>query len=585
MTTSTSTNTRMSAGETPAHVRWVGGEAGHRSFFGGTHSRTRIGGVGVFVAFGMVGMVLGGGIPVLLVALAGVGVVLLVTQRTHNGTIQERRRKHARWAARRRLGTDRFEPFTEARWDDVEAGLRSTAASIRRGALVAARRVRVNPDGSDGMGWLAHGVHRPGIAWHAPVGEQPYLSVAFSVSGQLRGMETAAALNRAAVGWGTFLAHRAAPTSLIRDVQTLTRVLPPDTARHDFWYDTHREYDNPAHTSAHTSAQAGVLRAQQASYADVRHLASADAMVQRHFVILSWPITQAFTDAAAKYGPGRDGWRALMAEQIDASLAGLRQARMGQVASLTARQTAAVIMHQQNPSIPIDLLAARHIDPLSVGIGSYDEYSAHVVDGGYDPTVLTDGDPVSAAPGVTWWHRTAAIHGEDLAHAGRSPLWTLDLMIGRELDVIRSVSFHLHLVPAAQAKAQARQDVVRDTAGLYAQRRKGVLVSDEHEGLLTAAERRRQDLAAGSHHHGVTWVGYVTVTAPTRDDLAQASRRLESVCQTGLGIERLEWLDSYQAAASGTTWPIGRGLRPETTTTATRLVNALAGRGEKEALS
>ncbi len=398
------------------------------------------------------------------------------------------------------------------------------------------------------------------------------------MSGQLRGMETAGALNRAATSWGKFLAHRSAPVSLIRDVQTLTRVLPPDTAKHDIWYDSKREPREEA-------ASVALYDAQQGSYAEVRGRAAADAMVQRHFVVLSWPLTPAFTEAAKKYGPGRDGWRALMAEQIEASLHGLREARMGQVNYLTARQTAAVIMHQQNPSIPIDLRSARHITPLSVGIGSHDEYSAHVVDGGYDPTVLSDGDPIEAAPAVTWWHRTAAIHGENLASAGRSPLWTLDLMIGRELDFIRSVSFHMHLVPAAQAKAAARQDVVRDAAGLYAQQKKGAIVSDEAQGLLGAAERRRRDLAAGSHHHGVSWIGYVTITAPTREDLAQASRRLESVCDTGLGIDRLDWQDSFQGAASGTTWPIGRGLRPDNITTAARVMNTLAGRGDKEALS
>jgi hypothetical protein len=567
--------------EQRTHLRWVGGESGHRSFFGGTHSKSRIIGIAIFVIGGMVGMILGGGIPLLIAALVGVGLTMLVTQRTHNGTIQERRRKRSRWAARKRLGTNVFVPYNVAGWDQIQSAAGSADKAERRAAEVASRQMRANPDGSDGMGWLQYGSNMPGIAWHAPVGEQPYLSVAFSVSGQLRGMETAGALNRAATSWGKFLAHRAAPVSLIRDVQTLTRVLPPDTAKHDIWYNSKRE----ARPVGADDASLALWDAQQLSYAEVRRRAAADAMVQRHFVVLSWPLSPLFVESAAKYGPGRDGWRALMAEQIEASLHGLREARMGQVNYLTARQTAAVIMHQQNPSIPIDLRSAKHITPLSVGIGAHDEYSAHVVDGGYDPTVLADGDAIEAAPAVTWWHRTAAIHGEDLASAGRSPLWTLDLMIGRELGFIRSVSFHMHLVPAAQAKAAARQDVVRDAAGLYAQKKKGVIVSDESEGLLSAAERRRRDLAAGSHHHGVSWIGYVTITAPTREDLAQASRRLESVCDTGLGVDRLDWQDSFQGAASGTTWPIGRGLRPDNTTTATRLMNTLAGRGDKEALS
>lgn len=567
--------------KTAPHLRWVGGEAGHRSFFGGTQSPTRVVGLALSIGGAMLWLILGGGVPALIAGLVGVGFSMVVTQRTHNGTIQERRRKRSRWAARRRLGTDTFVPFALAGWDQIQAAARSKDRRERRRAEVAARQMRANPDGSDGMGWLQHGANVPGIAWHAPVGEESYLSVAFSVSGQLRGMETAGALHRAATSWGKFLAHCAAPVSLVRGVQTLTRVLPPDTAKHDIWYDGMRE---PRVASASPEALA-LYDAQQSSYAEVRRRAAADAMVQRHFVVLSWPLTPAFLESAAKYGSGRDGWRELMAEQIAASARDLREARMGQVSPLTARQTAALIMHQQNPSIPIDMRSSRHITPLAVGIGSHDEYSAHVVDGGYDPTVLREEDPIEAAPAVTWWHRTAAIHGEDLASAGRSPLWTLDLMIGRELGFIRSVSFHLDLVPASEAKAAARQDVVRDAAGLYAQRKKGVLVSDESEGLLSAAERRRRDLAAGSHHHGVAWIGYVTITAPTREELAQASRRLQSVCDTGLGIDRLDWQDSFQAAASGTTWPIGRGLRPHSSSAAARLMSVLAGRGDKEALS
>lgn len=159
---------------------------------------------------------------------------------------------------------------------------------------------------------------------------------------------------------GKFLAHRAAPVSLIRDVQTLTRVLPPDTAKHDIWYNSKRE----ARPVGADDSSLALWDAQQLSYAEVRRRAAADAMVQRHFVVLSWPLSPLFVESAAKYGRGRDGWRALMAEQIEASLHGLREARMGQVNYLTARQTAAVIMHQQNPSIPIDLAREAHHAPV-----------------------------------------------------------------------------------------------------------------------------------------------------------------------------------------------------------------------------
>lgn len=63
------------------------------------------------------------------------------------------------------------------------------------------------------------------------------------------------------------------------------------------------------------------------------------------------------------------------------------------------------------------------------------------------------------------------------------------------------------------------------------------------------------------------------------------SRELEELCDTDAGIHRLEWLDSYQSAASGLTWPIGRGIKPDEPTWAARTMRMLAGKGEKEAIS
>lgn len=575
----------------PPYVRYLGGESGHRSFFGGTASRGRIVAMSVFIAGGMLGLILGGGITVLVIAAAGVGATMIVTASTHRGTILQRRTKRARWRSRQRLGTDSFTPFDEAAWDLLQerARLGSRRERAETARLIAA--MRSNPDGADGMGWLQYGAKTPGIAWHAPVGQQAYLSVAFSVSGQIRGMESAAALTRATAAWGRFLARRASPASLISDVQTLTRVLPPDTALQQDWVLRRMESEPTLDETTNPTAEERALHAtrlasyeaQRRSYSEVIQRTSADAMVQRHFVVVSWPLTQQFTDAATKFGSGRDAWRDLMADQIAATVRGLVDARMGSVRPLTAKQTVAVIRHQQNPNMPIDLAGPVNV-LRDVGLASHDEFSAHVVDS-YDATILRRDDPIENAPGVTWWHRTAAIHGENLAVAGRSPLWCLDLLIGRELTFVRSVSFHLHLIPAGQAKAAARADVVRDLSGVVADRQKGRLVSDDATTRMTAAQRRAKDLEAGSHHHGASWVGYITISAPTRDGLAQASRQLEESAATGLGIELLDWQDSFQAAASGTTWPIGRGLRPDSPSIATRLIGRLAGRTDKEALS
>ena len=548
-----------------AVVRYLGGETGHRSFFGGTHSRTRVAMLALFIAAGIVLTPLVGW-PGLAVGALGCAITLVVTAKTHRGSVVERRRKSRRWRTRKKAGTLEFTPYSDEAWEQARADLKAARARRRRGrkAQVAASRqrlasLRVQPDGADGMGWLQHGRGQPGIAWHAPAGEDDYLSVAFSVTGQLHGIESTAVMTRAAEGWGHFLAGRSPHSSLVGNVQTLTRVLPADSAMQQFWVLNSLDPEAPADAVA--------------SYEEVLRLTGEDAMVQRHFITVSWPITAAFTDAASKFGEGRDGWRALMKQEIDATVRGLTDAHLGRVEALTARQTAAIMLHQQDPSRPIDEVA--DVDPRVFGVASRDEFSAHVVSGS---------DPVSGEA-TEWWHRTAAITADALVTAPRTQLWVLDLLIGNDLSFIRSVSFHIHLIPAAEAKIAARQDVVRDAAETLSRREAGKISADDTEAAMTAANRRRIDLVSGSHHHGAAWVGYVTISVRDRDELARACRQLEDTCSTSLGIERLDWLDSYQAAASGTTWPIGRGIGRSRTAFSSRLYSRLAGKSEKGAIS
>jgi hypothetical protein len=555
----------MTETHSPVVVRYLGGESGHRSFFGGTHSRTRIVLLTLFVVAGMVLTPLIGW-PGLLVALIGAGITFLVTANTHRGSIVERRRKRRRWVARQKSGSDRFRPYEVGAWDQSQQALlnatRSKGAQARAVADDARRDIlsmRSMPDGADGMGWLQFGRGEPGIGWHTPAGERPYLSVTFSVAGQLRGIESPSVMARAADAWGSFLASRAVPSALADGVQVSTRVLPSDTALQEFW----------VLNSLDPAAPADAI----ASYEEVLRLTGEDAMVQRHLITIKWPLTPTFRAAASKYGPSRDGWRGLMKEEIESTLRGLGDARLGQVEVLTARQTAAVIMHQQNPSRPIDYVAG--IDPARFGLVSRDEFSAHVV---------ADADPVSGAP-VEWWHRTAAIRAGDMATAPRTQLWLLDLLVGSDIQCVRTVSFHIDLIPAGEAKAAARQDLVRDAAEALSRVESGQVDLDDTDVHMTAARRRREDLVSGSQHHGASWVGYITISVRGLEELSRASRQLEETCATGLGIERLDWMDSYQSAASGTTWPIGRGLAASRTTFGARAYRRLAGDGEKEAIS
>lgn len=537
---------------------YLGGDNGHRSFFGGQVSKARVWSVGLSLGIGLVLTLLFQwfGLTIMLVSTVA---SFVLTTRTHRGSIMERRRKRRRWKTRVQAGTDTYRPYSVAEWDQAEADVRQSKG--RRSQWEASRQlagIRLMPDGADGMGWLQKGRRQPGIAWHSPTGEAPYLSVAFSVTGMLRGIESTDTINNATMRFSGLLAQHAGPESLARNVQSVTRIVPADTALYEFW--------------VRQNVDGSIPEEAKASYKEVLRLTSENAMVQRHFYAVSWPLTAQFTNAAAKYGTGRDGWRALMAAEIADMAKQLRDARLGVIEVLTARQVAAVLTHLQNPGHPIDLVAG--VDPTSFGVPSHDEFSATVTEG-----TDADGNPMQ------WWHRTAKISAGGLSTGARTPLWMLPLLVGTDLKMIRTFSFHHQLVPGVEAKAAAIKDLVRDEARRISDVEAGHLVDDTTQVAATAAAQRIADFRPGTGHQGDYWVGYLTISETSRDRLAQACRITESICHSKAGIEQMEWLDSYQAAAAGTTWPIGRGIRLIPPSTSAKLYRRLAGRSQKDELT
>ena len=124
--------------DTRAVVRYLGGESGHRSFFGGTHSRTRVVMLALFIALGIVLTPLVGW-PGLAVGALGCGVTLAVTASTHRGSVVERRRKSRRWRDRRHTGTHEFAPSSAAAW---EQATRELEAARHGGCADAGQRWR-----------------------------------------------------------------------------------------------------------------------------------------------------------------------------------------------------------------------------------------------------------------------------------------------------------------------------------------------------------------------------------------------------------------------------------------------------------
>ena len=524
----------------------IGGDAAHRGLFGRSSVRSRTMMVIVPIAL-VVGAV--GGTTGLWVAAGLVVVGLVLTASTPRGTLVERVVRWWRWRSKVRSGLTRFVPFDEETWEEL----------VGRGwrARQEAAALREWPDGCEGLGWLQAEKGKPGIAWQTPVGEEPYLSVCWAVGGQHRGVESDESVEVAAASVSQFLESFAPELRAPQVAQILTRVLPPDSALHESWILDRMD----------PSAPDVVLR----SYDSALRMLSKGALIQRHFVVMRWPLSSAFKAEAARYGLRQRGWREFMAMEIE-TMQGVLAPAFGGARPLSARQTVAVTRHMQDPGRPIDQVS--DVNLLEVGEEAREEYGAYVV---------TGTDALTREP-AEWWHTTGMITSEGLSSEERTSLWLLPILTGMPDQIIRTISFQILTRPAEGARVRARRAVTQDSANINAAREKGRLVDDGDAVTLTAAQRRRADLRPGQPHHGAEWVGYVTLSARSREELRRAVRVVRDRFGTALGAQ-IEWLDTYQAAAMGCTWPLARGIRTSGQDASERLATMLTGKSAKESLA
>jgi hypothetical protein len=193
------------------------------------------------------------------------------------------------------------------------------------------------------------------------------------------------------------------------------------------------------------------------------------------------------------------------------------------------------------------------------------------------------GYPELLLPKSSWFHRTAAIPVQALESRPLDGLWLSPLLTGLDEQIVRTLSTHIHFVPAREAKVGARRDATSDQAEIIAQHRKGQLIDDSTELALSAASRRFADLRDGAGHHGAEWAAFLTISARTVQELTEATAHVEEAADAA-GIARLDWLDTLQSAAQATTWPLGRGMTAPKRTTTARALHRVGTSSSKEAI-
>jgi hypothetical protein len=122
--------------------------------------------------------------------------------------------------------------------------------------------------------------------------------------------------------------------------------------------------------------------------------------------------------------------------------------------------------------------------------------------------------------------------------------------------VRRSIAVTMEPVPPSRAARQVAQSRTADLADGELRRRGGFLVTARHTREKQSVEDRDVELADG--HAQYRFSGYVTVTADSRDELADARSAVEQAA--GQARIELRLLYGEQDVAFTCTLPLGRGL-------------------------
>ncbi|MFD0206646.1 MULTISPECIES: SCO6880 family protein [Saccharothrix] len=504
-----------------ARTAVLGGEAHSRGLLGGGRSK---GDNRIRYGFGAIAVLswytTGGTVGLVLAAVFAATGFALTSKLLSGNSVVSTIALNVRWwrRSRKRLtefapppGTDRVRP-------------------IRRGVKAERARkpvpVRSVPDGVGRVRELVYEAPAGGevsVLAHTNPGRPAYLSAVLEVDGQPSGLYEQEDVDAAAERFGRLLVACGGPTSLIRGIQVVTRVVPLDSAEHERFVFGNRSPTAPARLVE--------------SYGELLGLARRSVEQYRNYVVARIPLDAGFAETAREFGdPGSGEVRCAMVHHEMTRLAalaancGLRPVRL-----LGPQRLAALLRSLQDPD--------HYIDDVD-GVSWENCWQRSRAERKY---VVTNDK---------WATRIARVPAHGVSLEPVHMRWLSPLLIGVQPSVIRTVSMMIQLEPARVARKQARQDVAEDRGRLLADA--GRVTDLGAEGALTASQQRLYDLRAGTGHSGVRWGMYLSITAPE-----SAIRRASDVVldRAGdAGLVDLAWLDRAHDLAQPTVWPLWRGL-------------------------
>ncbi|WP_280494362.1 SCO6880 family protein [Nocardia asiatica] len=382
------------------------------------------------------------------------------------------------------------------------------------------------------------------ILRHANPGERTYFSVVLAVDGVASGLRGDAAYAATSAAFGSFLANLAKSSSLIRGIQLVHRSVPHDMTPHERW----------------AEAQVARLSDQRllpavTSYGALLDVLTPLAEEHRSYVCLKFPQTETFMAetvraARAKNASIHGGIAQVIRDETERATRLLEIAGMGRVEVYGERRACAVFRACIDPTYKL----ARHRDA-----GFHTCWPSYV--GGVNS--------VAIAEDGRWRTRVGFIPPRGIEPIPLGPLWLAPLLTGVDADpgdddtapmpTIRTISVRIDFVPAAKARTAARGDFTADEARKVKERRKGKIDDGSSDVLLSASDRRRQDLTPGSGHHGGIYSLAVAVTGRDEEDLERACLRVSEAANES-AIGEIDWATDDHDVALFATLPLGRGL-------------------------
>ncbi|MGW5383901.1 SCO6880 family protein [Nocardia sp. NPDC003963] len=382
------------------------------------------------------------------------------------------------------------------------------------------------------------------ILRHANPGERTYFSVVLAVDGVAGGLRGDTAYAATSASFGAFLANMAKTSSFIRGIQLVHRSVPHDMTPHERWAE--------AQVAALDDAR---LLPAVTSYGALLDVLTPLAEEHRSYVCLRLPQTEAFMAETARIARTKNASihgaiAQLVRDETERASRLLSNAGMGNVEVYGERRACAVFRACIDP----DFQLARHRD------AAWDSCW---------PTYIGGRDSVAVSAHGRWRTRVGIIPARGIEPAPLGPLWLAPLLTGVDADpgddetapmpTIRTVSVRLDFVPAARARTAARGDFTADEARKVKEARKGKIDDGSSDVLLSASDRRRQDLMPGSGHHGVIYSLAVAVTGRDEEDLERACLRVTEAANDS-AISEIEWATDDHDVRLFATLPLGRGL-------------------------